>query len=492
MFRSKNSGGVLARLLKEMGSVATMITHLVERDLEYEDAGLRILAIDDDPQALELIRNSLPQQGVKIEATRDPNHGLELFRQLRPQVVLLGVVMPGASGMDMLEQVLAIDPGAEVILIDGRYSPECALEALRNGAADYLTKPFNVNALRARIQNMLAERAERKRTLQLEHELVEVFQFSGVVGRSPLMLDVFASIRRVAPHFRTVLVTGDTGTGKELVASALHRLSPVSSNTYAICNCSALVETLFESELFGYVRGAFTGASHDKVGLFEYANGGTVFLDEIGDMPLAAQAKLLRVLQNQELQRVGSPVSRKLDVRVIAASNRNLRAMVQEQKFRADLYYRLSMIEIRLPRLQDRKEDLPLLQRYFVEKFSALYKKPVRGITQRAQVALAKYHWPGNVRELENVIGNACMMADGPVIDVKHLPPHIYAPDPHSASDPEPELISMEEVQRRHLLRVLQKVGGDKTRAAEILGIGRATVYNMLGRIRAEEARRLS
>jgi len=467
-----------------------MVTQITTRDMEYEDARLRILVIDDDPQALQLIQNSLEQQGVEIEGTTDPSQGLDLFLQLRPQVVLLDAVMPGVSGMNIMEQVLAIDPGAEVILTDAHYSPECALEALRNGAADYLTKPFDVKGLRTRIQNLLAERAERRRTLQLEHELVEMFQFSGVVGRSPLMLDVFASIRRVAPHFKTVLVSGDTGTGKELVASALHRLSPVASNTFAICNCSALVETLFESELFGYVRGAFTGANQDKVGLFEYANGGTVFLDEIGDMPLPAQAKLLRVLQNHELQRVGSPVSKKVDVRVIAATNQDLREMVREHKFRGDLYYRLSMIEIHLPRLQDRKEDLPLLQRYFVEKFSAQYKKSVRGITQRAQVALARYPWPGNVRELENVIGNACMMAEGPVIDVKHLPPHVYAADSLSPKEPEAELISMEEVQRRHLLRVLQKVGGDKTRAAEILGIGRATVYNMLGRIRAEEGRK--
>jgi DNA-binding NtrC family response regulator len=469
-----------------------MMTHLVERDRQYPETSLRILVIDHDPQAMGFIRSSLQQQGVEVDGTTDPNQGLELFRQLRPQLVLLDVVMPGVSGMDILAQVIAIDPGAEVVLIDERYSPECAVEALRNGAADYLAKPFDVEALGARIQTLLAERAERRRTLQLEHKLVEVFQFSGVVGRSPLMLDVFASLRRVAPHFRTVLVSGDTGTGKKLVARALHRLSPVADNTYAICNCSAQGESLFESELFGYDRGASAGATHDKVGLLEYANGGTVFLDEIGDMPLAAQAKLLRVLQNQELQPVGSRASRKVDVRVIAATNRDLRAMVQEQKFRADLYYRLSMIEIRLPRLQDRKEDLPLLQRYFVEKFSALYNRPVRGITQRAQAALAKYHWPGNVGELQNVIGNACMMADGPAIDVKHLPLHIYAPHSQSANPTEPELISMEEVQRRHLLRVLQKVGGDKTRAAEILGIGRATVYNMLGRMRAEERRKTS
>jgi len=241
-----------------------------------------------------------------------------------------------------------------------------------------------------------------------------------------------------------------------------------------------LVETLFESELFGYVRGAFTGAAQDKIGLFEYAHQGTVFLDEIGDMPLAGQAKLLRVLQNQEVQRVGSPALRKVDVRVIAATNKDLRALVQEHKFREDLYYRLSMTEIPLPRLADRKEDIPLLERYFVEKFSTQYNKPVSGITRRAQALLARYHWPGNVRELENVLGNACMMVEGNVIDAKDLPTHFRSAPEQVFDD---KLLSMEEVQDRHLLRVLEQVGGDKSRAAEVLGIARSTLYNMLTRI---------
>jgi transcriptional regulator with PAS, ATPase and Fis domain len=295
-------------------------------------------------------------------------------------------------------------------------------------------------------------------------------------------MDVFAAIRRVAPHFRTALITGETGTGKELVAHALHRLSPVSDKTFAVCNCSALVETLFESELFGHVRGAFTGATQDKVGLFEYANQGTVFLDEIGDMPLPGQAKLLRVLQNQEVQRVGSPALRKVDVRFIAATNKDLRALVREHTFREDLYYRLSMVEITLPSLVDRKEDLPLLQRYFIEKFAAQYNKPVRGMTRRAQALLGRHDWPGNVRELENVIGKACMMVEGNVVDVKDLPPYLRtARAPVRAFDD--NLLSMEEVQERHLVRVLERVGGDKTKAAEVLGISRSTLYSILSRM---------
>lgn len=390
--------------------------------------------------------------------------------------------MPRISGMDLLEQIIANDPGAEVILMTGYYSAESAVEAIRKGAADYLTKPLDVGALRERVLTLVNEHRARRLATRLDQQMVDAFQFEGIVGRSPLIIDVFAAIRRVAPHFRTALITGETGTGKELVAHALHRLSPVSDKTFAVCNCSALVETLFESELFGHVRGAFTGATQDKVGLFEYAHQGTVFLDEIGDMPLAGQAKLLRVLQNQEVQRVGSPALRKVDVRFIAATNKDLRALVREHRFREDLYYRLSMVEITLPTLVDRKEDLPLLQRYFIEKFASLYKKPVRGMTRRTQTLLARHDWPGNVRELENVIGKACMTVEGNVIDVKDLPPDLRKVPVLVRADDD-NLLSMEEVQGRHLVKVLERVGGDKSRAAEVLGISRTTLYNMLARI---------
>jgi transcriptional regulator with PAS, ATPase and Fis domain len=280
-----------------------------------------------------------------------------------------------------------------------------------------------------------------------------------------------------------VLITGPTGAGKELVARALHRRSPSSANTLAVCNCSAIVETLFESELFGHVRGAFTGATQDKVGFFEYANGGTLLLDEIGEMPLVTQAKLLRVLQSNEIQRVGSPAARRVDVRVVAATNRDLRAMVAARQFREDLYYRLSMVEIQLPSLAERKEDLPLLERFFLERFAAQYKKPVRGLTRRAQALLARYHWPGNIREMENVLGNACMMAEGDAIDVHDLPERLRSapgPGPDEMDSTDKDMSSLEAVQRRHTLRVLDAVKGNKTRAAEILGISRATLYRLL------------
>ncbi len=385
--------------------------------------------------------------------------------------------------MEVLERMVAADPGTNVILMTAHYSTDSAVEAIRKGAYDYLTKPLDVLSLQGRITALLEEAKQRQHTLELELELLKAYEFQGIIGRSPLMLEVFAGVRRVAPHFRNVLVLGATGTGKELVARALHRLSPVASKQLAVCNCSALVETLMESELFGYVRGAFTGATQDKVGLFEYANGGTVFLDEIGDLPLPAQAKLLRVLQNQEVQRVGSPAARKIDVRVIAATHRDLRALVKEGQFREDLYYRLSMVELHLPRLRDRKEDFPLLLRHFTQKFAAAYNKPIRGITRRAQALLARYSWPGNVRELENVLGNACMMVAGSVIDANDLPSYLSA---GTALPQQDGLLTLEEIQKRHVLHVLEQVGNNKARAAEILDISRATLYSFLAKSESE------
>jgi DNA-binding NtrC family response regulator len=439
----------------------------------------KVLVIDDDPQQLELVQAALTQDGIEIFSAGGPEEGLKIFAREHPHIVLLDLMMPTMSGMEVLERMVATDPGANVILMTAHYSTDSAVEAIQKGAYDYLTKPLDVLSLQARIATLLAEAKQRQHTLELELELLKAYEFQGIIGRSPLMLEVFAGIRRVAPHFRNVLVLGPTGTGKELVARALHRLSPVASKELAVCNCSALVETLLESELFGYVRGAFTGATQDKIGLFEYANGGTVFLDEIGDLPLPAQAKLLRVLQNQEVQRVGSPATRKIDVRVIAATHRDLRGLVKEGKFREDLYYRLSMVEIHLPRLRDRKEDFPLLLRHFTRKFASSYNKPISGITRRAQTLLARYSWPGNVRELENVLGNTCMMVTGGVIDVSDLPEYLSA---STASPQEEGLLTLEEVQKRHVLHVLEQVGNNKARAAEVLNISRATLYSFLAK----------
>jgi len=447
---------------------------------------LKLLAIDDEAQSLEMIQSALATQGVEIYTAQDPEAGYELFLRLRPRIVLLDLVMPNISGIELLERITTVDPGTDVILITAHYSAESAVEAIQKGAADYLTKPIDIEKLRARIATLRADAEIRQRTLRLDQELIDAYQFEGMVGRSPLMLEVYAKIRRIAPHYRTVLVTGATGTGKELVARALHRLSPASHGQFVVCNCSALVDTLVESELFGYMRGAFTGAIQDRIGMFEHADKGTIFLDEVGELSPAAQAKLLRVLQTRQVQRVGSLVPRNVDVRVIAATHRNLKTMVQEGRFREDLYYRLAVVEIPLPTLANRREDLPLLERYFIQRFSKEYNKPISGLVRRAQTRLATYPWPGNVRELENVIGNACMMVSGSLIDVDDLPERLRGPIGGEAGTDD-AFLSLEELQRRHILRVLEGVGGSKARAAEVLGIGRATIYQMLSRMKIED-----
>ena len=448
---------------------------------KISESAVTLIAIDDDPASLELIEEALTEDGLRIITATDPGAGKELILRHRPDIVLLDLVMPGASGMDMLEEILAAVPDTEIVLVTGHYSTDSAVEAVKKGASDYLTKPLSIAELRKRVGKLIDQTRQRQAALRLDAELTRTSAFEGMVGRSPLMLEVFSRIRRVAPHFRTVLVTGATGTGKELAARALHCLSPASAGPFVVWNTTAVVETLFESELFGHVKGAFTGATQDKMGLFEHANGGCLFLDEIGDMPLSTQAKILRVLQNQEVQRVGSLGLRKVDVRVIAATNRDLRSMIEQKQFRDDLYYRLSMVEIPLPPLSGRKEDLPLLTRAFVDKFSGQYNKPLKGLTRRAEVLLTRYHWPGNVRELENVIGNACMMADGETIDIHDLPGYLRESLPAEVTSGG-ELLSLAELDRRHALTVLESVGGNKVQAAKILGINRATLYRLLDR----------
>ena len=445
---------------------------------------VKVLAVDDDPQTLEYISAALDQPGVKITSLADSKAAFQLFVTLRPQLVLLDLMMPNIGGMQLLEQMVAADPAVEVILVTSDYSTESAVEAIQKGACDYLTKPVDVKKLRRRIGEMLMEASRRRKFWHLDHELAGVSEFEGMISRSPAMWEVFAKIRRVAPHFSTALVTGPTGSGKELVARALHNLNSRESRKFVVSNCAAITEPLFESEMFGHVRGAFTGAMQDKVGLFDYANGGTLFLDEIGELIPAAQAKLLRVLQNQEFQRVGSPAIRKVDVRVIAATNRDLRTLAAEGKFRADLYHRLSMVEINLPELAERMEDLPLLEHHFIERFSAQHKKRVRGITRRARTLLARYPWPGNVRELENVLWSASLMSEADYIDAGDLPPHLRKRAQGAFGGIG---LSLEEMESRYVRETIERVGGNKARAAEILKISRTTLYKLLSDTGNEE-----
>lgn len=455
----------------------------IKTDMTDAQSSVALVIIDDNPRSLEYVATALARDGMKIFTASNPEDGLDMVYTHRPQVVMTDLVMPHMTGLEVLERITEFDPVIDVVLMTAHYTTDTAVEAIRKGAADYLNKPISLATLRDRVGRIIDAALLRQQVKTAEEQAMETAQFEGIVGRSPQMWEMFSRIQRVAPHYRAALVTGETGTGKELVAQALHRGSQVKGK-FVVLNCSAVVETLFESELFGHVRGAFTGADRDKMGLFEHASGGTVFLDEIGDMPLSTQAKLLRVLQNQEVQRVGSLTPQKIDVRVVAATNKDLRSAITDRQFREDLYFRLSMVEIHTPSLAERMEDLPLLVRHFVKKYSQQYKKDVRGLTQRAQILLGRHTWPGNVRELENVIGHGCMMTMTDMVDVSDLPPLI----PHSIRAPQltnshgaaTESESLEEHEKRLVMDALAQAAGNQSKAARQLRIGRdALRYKM-------------
>ena len=438
-----------------------------------------LLVVDPDPAVFEELRRALDRLPVAVLWAVDLPSGKARCQNVPVNVVFLDTSL--GDPHTPLHQSFGGDPALDFVLMADSSAHISREEAIARGATDILSKPLDPTKVRDVASGFVTQAQTRRHTKELDDELLGAYQFEGIVGRSPAMLEVFSKVRRLAPLFQTALITGPTGTGKELVAKALHHLSPRSQTKFVPCNCSALVDTLLESQLFGHVKGAFTGASQDKAGLFEYANHGTLFLDEIGELPMAAQAKLLRVLQSRELQRVGSPITQMVDVHVIAATNRDLRKLVFESKFREDLFYRLSIVEIHLSPLVDRKEDLPLLERHFLHLYATRYGKRIRGFSQRAQLLMAQYPWPGNVRELENVVGNACMMAQSEVLVESDLPESIreHRKRPEIA---DPGLITFDELQARHLQYVLGRVEGNKVRAAEILGVSRATIYEMLAR----------
>lgn len=442
-----------------------------------------VCVVDDDPGMVEMLLETLRELGHDGIGTNDPQEALEHVRLGRCRVVISDIKMPALDGRKLLEQALKLDPGVNVILMTGDYSLDAAVDAIRQGACDYLSKPVD----RARLKKTLDELGEiysqRQRIRELEGQLLQDLNFHGIIGKSPVMLEVFDLARKVAKHYTNVLLTGQTGTGKELVAMSIHQMSPVSQQRFAICNCSALVDTLLESQLFGHIRGSFTGATDTRPGLFEYANGGTVFLDEVGETSLQMQAKLLRVIQNREIQRVGSPEVRKVEVRLIAATNRDLRAEVLAGRFREDLFYRLSTIQIRVPSLVERLEDVPLLVQFFLNKYNHAYNKQILGLTRRAQTVLLQHGWPGNVRELENVISGAAIRSMNEFVDVDDLPDQLRKPGPRNGAEAETwRPLPLNEVRRIHIQRVLEMANGNRVRAAQLLGIGRTSLYRFLKR----------
>jgi DNA-binding NtrC family response regulator len=439
----------------------------------------RVLIVDDHPANIALLRSAIAGRNFEITTADTAEAARTQFRAVRPDLVLLDLVLPDGNGLDLLTEMQRLNPGADVILITAHYSTDSAVEAIQKGAYDYITKPLQIVGLLNRLDRWMEEYRQRTRAAALESELLRVSAMEGIIGRSPQVLELFSKLRRIAPHFETVLVNGETGTGKEMVARALHALSK-RPGPLVVCNCAAVSESLFESELFGHEKGAFTGAFQARKGLVEAAERGTLFLDEIAEIPLPSQAKLLRLLQNREIQKVGSPHTQRVDLRIVAATHRDVPQLVRERLFREDLFYRLSAVQVSLPRLADRMEDLPLLEAHFLELLAERFQKPALALSRRAQAVLAQHHWPGNIRELENVLRYAAMLAEGETIDVSDLPESLQPS--RSVETEQQSLWNLQEVIYQHAQRALEHCDGNRARAAEMIGIGRATLYRLLAK----------
>ena len=459
----------------------------------------RLLVVDDDPRILAIVERFAGQLGFDVVVRQSGQEALACLADVRPDAALVDLQMPELSGIDVLRAVRAADPDCQVILMTGNATVDTAIDAVKAGALDYLSKPFDFDRLRGLLVTVRESIRRRERLMAVDADVARQFEFHGMIGRSPAMQELFDSLRRYAPHARTVLATGETGTGKELVATAMHQLGPRRAKRFVTVNCSAVVESLFESALFGHVRGAFTGATETKVGLFEHADGGTLFLDEAGELPLALQAKLLRAVEYGEVQRVGSLDTRKVDVHVIAATNRDLRAEAAVGRFRSDLFYRLSIVEIHLAPLRERREDIPYLTAMFVHEFAERLKRPITGVTPAAERLLQHANWPGNIRELRNVIERACILSEAKLLGERELlramttspgvsasvsPSPAATPGPSDAAAADLHLFST--AQRQQIERVLQQVGGNKAAAAKLLGMSRRTLYRWLERLQIQ------
>jgi two-component system response regulator HydG len=449
---------------------------------------IRVLVVDDDPELCELVRFGLSPQGIAVQVATTGDDAFALVAQTEYHAVVTDLAMPGMHGFELIDRIHSNWPEVPVIVLTGAGDFATAVAAMRAGAYDFVTKPVDLAALTLAVKRAAEKLALRKEVTRLRRVVAEARRFEHLVGASAAMQEVYDVIEQVGPTDATVLITGQSGTGKEMVARSLHLHSRRASAPFVAVDCGAIPETLIETELFGHARGAFTDARSARTGLLARADGGTLFLDEIGDLPLSIQPKLLRVLQERRVRPIGGDHEVAFDVRLVAATNRDLEAMVQHREFREDLYYRINVIHLALPPLRVRAGDALLLAQHFIDHFARMFDKPVRGLSAEAAARLLRYAWPGNVRELRNAIERAVAMAPGPHLSVEDLPERIrdYRGAPqHAGADPTIEL-PLEEIERRHILRVLDAYDGNKVAASASLGIDRKTLYRKLLRYGVE------
>ena len=439
----------------------------------------RILIVDDDKAHRSMLRTLLKSWGYQVEEADDGEMAVEKVKTLSPDLVLSDVRMAKVDGLTALGEIVTYNPALPVILMTAYSSVETAVDALRRGAFDYLIKPLDFKALRERLAEALSQSQSALEPKELRRQVVEARQ-TEILARSQVMLDLIETIKRVAPTEATVLICGESGTGKELVVKALHSASQRATKPLVILNCAALAENLLESELFGHEKGAFTGADKRREGRFVQANGGTLFLDEIGEMPLALQAKLLRVLQQGEVQRVGSDHSIQVDVRVLSATNRNLEEEVAAGRFRQDLYFRLNVIRLDVPALRERVEDIPLLAGHFLEVYAARNKKTIKGFAPKALDRMLHYSWPGNVRELENCVERAVILAREDLIVESDLPAQVLQKAEEVSDNQDLTGLTLDAVERIAIEKTLKATGDNKSETARRLGITRATLHSKL------------
>ncbi len=438
-----------------------------------------VLVIDDEKNIRTGLAAALKLDGYEVLLAADGNEGMDIALRGDIDLVITDLRMPGMSGEEVLKKVTSETPGVPVIVLTGHGTVESAVDAMRAGAYDFLTKPLNLDRLSLLVKRALQSRELILQHRELEREVENRKSFEHIIGKSPAMMKVFEVLKRVAPTKASVLITGESGVGKELIADALHNLSPRKDNPFVKVHCAALAESLLESELFGHEKGSFTGAVSRKRGRFELAHSGTIFLDEIGEIDQTVQIKILRVLQEKKFERVGGEDTLEVDVRVVTATNRDLEKEIAEGRFREDLYYRLNVVRIHVPPLRERKDDLPLMITSFVHEFAEENGKKIEGMDPKARSALYAYDWPGNVRQLRNCIESAVVMTSGTVITLDDLPPSIRS----GAEVPSlliPVGVTMAEAEKQVILQTLSANSGNKSKTAEILGIGRKTLHRKL------------